>query len=155
VTSRTEPAADPTTDASAVDVDDVARLRVVVGRLWRLMNASVLEVGLTPTQLSILGTVARRGPIGIGELASLEGVNPTMLSRIVGKLDDAHLIARVAHPNDGRAVVVEATPLGHELNVQAQQQRSKVLAERIEKLSPARAAELLAALPALETLATR
>jgi DNA-binding MarR family transcriptional regulator len=128
---------------------------MVVGRLWRLMNASVADVGLTPTQLSVLGTVSRRGPIGVGDLAALEGVNPTMLSRIVGKLGEADLIARVAHPEDGRAVLVEATATGHDLHARAQELRSQLLSDRLRQLSPSQAAELLAALPALETLATR
>jgi hypothetical protein len=51
-----------------IDPDDVARLRAVIGRLSRLLNASVADVGLTPTQLSVLGSVVRRGPIGVGEL---------------------------------------------------------------------------------------
>ncbi len=119
------------------------------------MNASVADVGLTPTQLSVLGTVSRRGPIGVGDLAALEGVNPTMLSRIVGKLGEADLIARVAHPEDGRAVLVEATATGHDLHARAQELRSQLLSDRLRQLSPSQAAELLAALPALETLATR
>jgi hypothetical protein len=52
-------------------------------------------------------------------------------------------------------VMVETTPLGHELQVRAQEQRSEVLSQRLEQLTPAETAELLAALPALETLATR
>jgi DNA-binding MarR family transcriptional regulator len=144
-----------TPEAPSIEAAEVARLRMVIGRLWRLMNASVADVGLTPTQLSVLGTVSRRGPIGVGELAALEGVNPTMLSRIVGKLGDADLIARVAHPADGRAVLVEATASGHDLHARAQEQRSEVLAARLAQLTPGQAAELLALLPALETLATR
>jgi DNA-binding MarR family transcriptional regulator len=151
----TPPSATATTtdNAPAIDVDDVARLRAVIGRLSRLLNASVADVGLTPTQLSVLGSVARKGPIGISELADLESVNPTMLSRIVGKLRDADLIARVAHPDDGRAVLVEATAAGRELHVRVQGQRSRVLSDRLHQVSPTQAAELLAALPALETLA--
>ena len=74
-----------------IDADDVSRLRAAIGRLSRQLNASVADIGYSPSQLSVLGTVARRGPIGIGELAELEGINPTMLSRIVGKLSDADL----------------------------------------------------------------
>jgi DNA-binding MarR family transcriptional regulator len=154
VTSRTG-APHTASTATAIEAVEVARLRSVVGRLWREMNASVSDVGLTPTQLSVLATVVRVGPIGIGELAAIEGVNPTMLSRFVGKLGDADLIARVAHPADGRVVLVEATALGHQMSVRAQEQRNSALSERLRRLSPAQAAELFAALPALETLAAR
>jgi DNA-binding MarR family transcriptional regulator len=138
-----------------IDADDVSRLRAAIGRLSRQLNASVADIGFSPSQLSVLGTVARRGPIGIGELAELEGINPTMLSRIVGKLSDAGLIERITHPDDGRAVVVQTTAAGRELHARVQDQRSKAIAARLEKMPDLQAAQLLAALPALEALAAR
>ena len=138
-----------------IDADDVSRLRAAIGRLSRQLNASVSDIGFSPSQLSVLGTVARRGPIGIGELAELEGINPTMLSRIVGKLSDADLIERIAHPDDGRAVVVQTTAAGRELHERVQDQRSKAIAARLENMPDLQAAQLLAALPALEALAAR
>jgi len=138
-----------------IDADDVSRLRAAIGRLSRQLNASVADIGFSPSQLSVLGSVTRRGPIGIGELADLEGINPTMLSRVVGKLSDADLIERIAHPDDGRAVVVQTTALGRTLHERVQDQRSKAIAVRLEKMPDLQAAQLLAALPALEALAAR
>jgi DNA-binding MarR family transcriptional regulator len=138
-----------------INADDVSRLRAAIGRLSRQLNASVADVGFSPSQLSVLGTVGRRGPIGIGELAELEGINPTMLSRIVGKLSDAGLIERIAHPDDGRAVVVQTTAAGRKLHQRVQDQRSKAIAARLQNLPEGQAAQLLAALPALETLSAR
>jgi DNA-binding MarR family transcriptional regulator len=140
---------------SHIDEDDVTRLRAAIGRLSRQLNASVVDVGFSPSQLSVLGTVSRRGPIGIGELADLEGINPTMLSRIVGKLSDGGLIERIAHPDDGRAVVVQTTAAGRKLHQRVQEQRSKAIAVRLENMPDLQAAQLLAALPALEALAAR
>lgn len=138
-----------------IDADDASRLRAAIGRLSRQLNASVADLGFSPSQLSVLGTVARRGPVGIGELAELEGINPTMLSRIAGKLSDAELIERIAHPDDGRAVVVQTTAAGRKLHERVQDQRSKAIAARLEKMPDLQAAQLLAALPALEALAAR
>lgn len=138
-----------------IDADDVTRLRAAIGRLSRQLNASVVDVGFSPSQLSVLGTVTRRGPIGIGELAELEGMNPTMLSRIVGKLSDADLVVRIAHPDDGRAVVVETTAAGRKLHQRAQEQRSTLISARLQSLPEGQAAQLVAALPALEALAAR
>ncbi|HTC69785.1 MAG TPA: MarR family transcriptional regulator [Acidothermaceae bacterium] len=138
-----------------IEADDVTRLRAAIGRLSRQLNASVVDVGFSPSQLSVLGSVCRRGPLGVGELAEIEGINPTMLSRIVGKLDDAGLIVRIAHPDDGRAVVVQATAAGRKLQERVQGLRSKALADRLQKLAPHQITELVAALPALEALAAR
>ena len=138
-----------------IDADDVTRLRAAIGRLSRQLNASVADNGYSPSQLSVLGTVARRGPIGIGELAELEGVNPTMLSRIVTKLSDTGLIERITDPDDGRAGVVQTTAAGRKLHARVQEQRSKAIAVRLQDMPESQAAQLLAALPALEALAKR
>jgi DNA-binding MarR family transcriptional regulator len=138
-----------------IEADEVSRLRAAIGRLSRQLNASVADVGFSPSQLSVLGTVARRGPIGIGELADLEGINPTMLSRVVGKLSDAGLIERIAHPDDGRAVVVQTTAAGRKLHQRVQEKRSKAIAVRLQNMPEGQAAQLVAALPALEALAAR
>lgn len=136
-----------------IDPDDVARLRTVIGRLSRLLNASVSDVGLTPTQLAVLGSVVRRGPIGVGDLAEFEGINPTMLSRIVGKLGEADMIVRVADPDDGRAARVQVTRAGVQLHHRAQSQRTAVLSQRLRDATPAQIATLIAALPTLEIVA--
>jgi DNA-binding MarR family transcriptional regulator len=140
---------------SHIDADDVTRLRAAIGRLSRQLNASVADLGFSPSQLSVLGTVARRGPIGVSELAELEGINPTMLSRTVGKLSEACLVERIAHPDDGRAVVVQTTGAGRQLHQRVQEQRSKAIAARLENMPDLQAAQLLAALPALEALSAR
>jgi DNA-binding MarR family transcriptional regulator len=59
--------------------EDVVRLRGALARIARSIDRQVSGDGLTRTQLSVLGTVARKGSIGVGELADAEGLNPTML----------------------------------------------------------------------------
>ena len=65
------------------------------------------------------------------------------------------LIERIAHPDDGRAVVVQTTAAGRKLHQRVQEQRSKAIAARLENMPDLQAAQLLAALPALEALAAR
>jgi DNA-binding MarR family transcriptional regulator len=75
-----------------MDVELVARLRAVIGRLARQLNDASTGEGLTPTQYSVLALVRTRGPLGLTELTDLEGLNPTMLSRVIRVLDDSGLI---------------------------------------------------------------
>ena len=77
-----------------MDTDTVIRLRRVVLKLARQLNAASREEGLTPTQASVLGITSVRGPLSLAELTELEGINPTMLSRVIGKLDEYGLIKR-------------------------------------------------------------
>jgi DNA-binding MarR family transcriptional regulator len=132
--------------------EDVARLRVALTRIARSLDRDVETGGLTHTQVWVLGTIASRGPLGLSEVAEIERLNPTMLSRIVGKLVDAGLVSRLADPDDGRAARVEATRAGVKLYDQRRRERSALFARRVAVLPETDAQTLLAALPALEAL---
>ncbi|HEX8096229.1 MarR family winged helix-turn-helix transcriptional regulator [Jatrophihabitans sp.] len=133
--------------------EDVDRLRIALARIARLVDRQVSGEGMTRTQLSVLGTIARLGPLGISELADIEGLNPTMLSRVLGKLEASGLVVRSAAVADRRAVRVQTTPAGRSLQQRLRRQRSQLLADRLTGLPEGQAGQLLAALPALETLA--
>ena len=138
-----------------MDADHVARLRAAVGRLERRLNTAVRqESGLSPTQMWVLASVVRQGSVGISELAASEGLNPTMLSRVLGKLDDAKLIRRVPDPNDKRAALIEPTSAGRRMKERINERRTALLAERLALLSKEQDDALAAAIPALEALAS-
>jgi DNA-binding MarR family transcriptional regulator len=136
-----------------LDAEDVARLRIALARITRVLDRQSRGHTLTGTQASVLATAARCGPIRITELAEIEGINPTMLSRIVGKLEDTGLLHRRADPDDRRAALVEPTAAGRELQRHVREQRTRLLAEYLAALPDAHAAGLLDALPHLEALA--
>lgn len=134
-------------------VEEISRLRAALARIARLVDRQVSGDGLTRTQLSVLGTAARLGDVGISELAEIEGLNPTMLSRLVGKLEVAGLVERCPDAEDRRAVRVSVTEAGVGLHERLRRQRTELFADRLEGLSAEHATDLLAALPALEALA--
>ena len=136
-----------------MDAEVVTRLRRVIGRLARLFNSSSASEDLTPTQASVLGLVAYRGPIGLAELTELEGLNPTMVSRVVSKLDAEGLIRRRPHPADQRAVQLEATDGGRQTHARIIDARTRTVASILAGLSPDASETLEKALPALEALA--
>jgi DNA-binding MarR family transcriptional regulator len=136
-----------------MDTELVARLRAVIPRLARVLNDTSTDADLTPTQYSVLALTHVRGPLGLTELTELEGINPTMLSRVVKNLDERGLIRRTQDPGDLRAARVEATPEGARLHDLVRTQRTKVLSECLQALPPDTATMLLAAVPDLEALA--
>jgi DNA-binding MarR family transcriptional regulator len=139
--------------AGAFDADDLARLRIALARIARALDRQTRGDALTRTQASALATIARLGPVRISEVADIEGVNPTMLSRIVGKLEDTGLLRRTPDPDDGRAARVEVTAAGAELTRRLRAERTELLARHLGALPPDEAQRLLVALPALESLA--
>ena len=136
-----------------MDTELVARLRAVISRLARVLNDTSTGEGLTPTQYSVLALVRVRGPLGLAELTDLEGLNPTMVSRVVKVLDERELIRRMPDPDDLRASRLAVTPEGERVHDRVRAQRTRVLSDCLRALPPETAAALLAAVPGLEALA--
>jgi DNA-binding MarR family transcriptional regulator len=136
-----------------MDPELVTRLRGVIPRLARELNDTSTGEGLTPTQYSVLALVRVRGPLGLAELTELEGLNPTMVSRIIKILDERELIRRMPDPNDMRAARLVATPVGEQVHDRVRAQRTQVLSECLGRLPAETASTLLAAVPAMEALA--
>lgn len=136
------------------DEDDVARLRAALGRIARQLDRQTRGSRITRAEASVLGTLECRGPLRPGELAEIEGVHPTMLSRIVGKLTDAGLVERAADPGDARAALVAVTDAGGELHRSLRAERTRLLTLHLATLPDPESARLMSALTALEELAT-
>jgi DNA-binding MarR family transcriptional regulator len=128
------------------------RLRAVIARADRLLARGVTGSGLTRTEFSVLGALARAGELRLTDLVERERLHPTMLSRIVGRLVGAGWAARVADPRDGRAALISVTDTGSALYRQLQETRSRRIGEYLDGLAPEQAALLTAALPVLEGL---
>ncbi|MFZ1154106.1 MAG: MarR family transcriptional regulator [Solirubrobacteraceae bacterium] len=133
--------------------DPTTRLRAVIGRLSRRLRLTVAGSGLTPSQTSVLFTVARLGPLGLTEISEIEGINPTMLSRITAQLCQLELISRESDPADKRAALVRATPAGQRLRKRIHRERTEALQQHMAKLTEEQRELLWSALPVLETLA--
>ena len=149
------------TDAGAIveleefDAEAADRLRAAIGKLSRRLRTTVASGGLTPSQTSVLFTVVRRGPLGLSELAEVEAMNPTMLSRMTAQLGELGLIRREPRPDDRRAATVVATAAGRRLRQRVHIERARVLSEYVHGLEEAERDALLRAIPALEVLAGR
>jgi DNA-binding MarR family transcriptional regulator len=138
---------------SVARAETAARLRTAVGRLARRIRPTRVGAELTLTEATVLATTARNGPVGLSWLAREEGMNPTMLSRVVWRLEDAGLLARRPDPRDRRAALVDATPAGRKLHEKIRAERADALSQLIEHLGVAEREALDAALPVLEQLA--
>jgi DNA-binding MarR family transcriptional regulator len=143
------------TSAPVLDLDTAARLRAVIGKLSkRLRQTSAgADAGLTPTRISVLLAVVRQGPVRISELAGSEGINPTMLSRVIADLAEAELLQRVSDQGDRRAAWVKATEAGARLAERMRRERTDALNLALQGLPPADQRQIETAISALEGLA--
>jgi DNA-binding MarR family transcriptional regulator len=135
-----------------LDGEAVARLQSALGRGARLLRETA-SGGLTPTQLAVLGALLREGPRQLTELSIAERINPTLLSRVVAKLEEDGFVLRSPHELDRRAYLLSITPKGRALAEGIRRDRCEALTERLTRIAPAHVDTLFGALTALEALA--
>jgi DNA-binding MarR family transcriptional regulator len=128
-----------------------ALLQDQFSRLTRQLRNMELPQGMTPERLSALAVIDRRGPISVTALADMEMVRPATMSRMVSALVDEGLVKRSEDKNDGRGVLVSATPRGRRAYHRAQQLRLQHFAEALSELSP----EQLSAMKSLASALAR
>jgi DNA-binding MarR family transcriptional regulator len=141
----------------ALDAATATRLRTVLGRLSKQLRttAASTDAGLTPTKISVLLSVDRRGTSRISEVAELEALNPTLLSRTISTLVDAGLLDRVSDAGDRRTAWVQVTDEGHRLAERMRRERTEVVNRGMSALPASERRILEQAIPALEALADR
>jgi DNA-binding MarR family transcriptional regulator len=138
---------------SADDAEiDVTRLRVALARLSRRLRRHELA-GLTPTQLAALATIWKTGPMRLGDLAAVEGIAPSTLTRLVTALEEAGYVRRCADPSDARASTLTITAHGQDALERIRTETTLMLTASLELLTPEQRSALAAALPVLEQLA--
>jgi DNA-binding MarR family transcriptional regulator len=131
----------------------VSELRGAVMRLSRRLRSQRVDESLSPTEMSVLSTLARCGSATPGELARREHVQPPSMTRIVAMLEAKGLVRREPHPDDRRQVVVSRTDAAAAMLAESRTKRNAWLAQLVEGLSDQERAVLRQAAPVLDKLA--
>jgi DNA-binding MarR family transcriptional regulator len=131
--------------------DLAARFRVALMPLVRRLRTNV-EEGMTPGQMSALATVARQGPITLGDLATSERVTPPMATKLANALEEKGLVDRLPCADDKRVVRLEVAPAGRELLDRSHRRRNAWLAQRFAALSETEREALADAVAVFERL---
>lgn len=141
------------TELSEDDRAAVNELRGAVMRLSRRLRNQRVDETLSPTEMSVLGTLARCGSATPGELARKEHVQPPSMTRIVAMLEAKELVRREPHPDDRRQVVVSRTEQADSMLAESRSKRNAWLASLAERLTEEELAIMRQAAPVLEKLA--
>jgi len=139
---------------SRVDVELSSALRVSVMRLARRLRNERESDVLSLSQVSVLATLDRHGPLTPGELAAHERVSAPSMTRTLGALQLHGLVARTAHPSDGRQQLVSITASALAVLRADRRRRDAWLAQRLAELTPSERDVLRAAAHVLDKLAT-
>jgi DNA-binding MarR family transcriptional regulator len=146
----------PTVEKAArTDAGLASQLRLSVMRLRRrLASERHPDNELSLGAMAVLGSLYRHGELTVGELATLEMVQPPSMTRTITCLEEAGHVARRPHDTDGRQVVVALTETGTQTVVADRRSRDAWLARRLSDLTPHERAVLREAAPILERLST-
>ncbi|MFT4297295.1 MAG: MarR family transcriptional regulator [Micropruina sp.] len=91
--------------------------------LWRITNDQRRGATLARLEYLILARLYREGAMRAGDLAHIEGLDPSTLSRRVAALVDRELLLRETDPDDRRAQQLQLTDAGRAQFLAEQQRR--------------------------------
>ncbi|MET8794997.1 MarR family transcriptional regulator [Nocardia sp. NPDC004568] len=135
------------------DAFDVGTFTAVIEDFNRAYIRIPVREKLPFTTLSVLDTLAHRGPSRLTDLTVTEQLTQPGITQLVARLARDGLVQRRRDPADGRAVIVHLTEEGRRVRAARHEDRARYLAPRVSELSPAHRRALAAALPALTRLA--
>ena len=145
-----------TTQGIATDAGLASELRLAVMRLRRrLAGERHPDNELSINQMGVLGVLARRGEMTVGELAAAEKVQPPSMTRTVNCLVESGDVLKRPHESDGRQVVVAISEQGQARVAADRVRRDAWLARRLDELSPEDREVLHRAAALLESLAQK
>lgn len=132
---------------------DAPDLRIAVMRLARRLRTERASDAMTPSQMAVLATLLRSGPMSPGELADAERVQPPSMTRILHSLLAQAMVTREPHPSDRRQVVYQATAEAEAMVLQDRKRRDRWLSRRLAELTDEELQAVEAAIPLLNRLA--
>jgi DNA-binding MarR family transcriptional regulator len=135
-----------------VDTRLASDLSLAIVRMARQLRFRRPESTVSMSQLSALATLHKEGAMTPGALAVRERVRPPSMTRVVASLAELGLVARNAHPVDGRQVLVSVSDAGVDL-VESERRASQEWLQRKlaeldhdQRVTLKRAADLMSAI---------
>jgi DNA-binding MarR family transcriptional regulator len=113
------------------------RLHDAIKRLRARMRAESGQhtTGLTATQLGVLASVVREGPVTAARLATKEHVSAQAIAQSLAVLKAAGLVHGTPDPQDGRRKLMSADPSATELIDRLLSGRASFLARAMEQVA--------------------
>ena len=148
--------AEPRPQQPTPSVATAQRLQDAMKRLRARLRAESGQnaTGLTLSQLGILSSVIREGPVTAVRLAAVEHISAQAITQSLTALKEAGLVHSEPDPQDGRKKLVSADPSATELLDRLMAGRYSFLARAIDQVvAPDERQDLEKAIEILERLA--
>jgi DNA-binding MarR family transcriptional regulator len=106
-----------------------------IGLLVRRIRAAASAHELSLTESSVLGRLAKEGPMTIAALARAEAVRPQSMGTTVAALEEMGLLERAPHPTDGRQMNIALTAEGAAVRESRKDAKLAWLVQAVSQLS--------------------
>jgi DNA-binding MarR family transcriptional regulator len=136
------------------DEELAARLHSAALHLLRRLAQEDRATGVSAPRLSALSVLVFGGPRTIGSLATIEGVTPPTMTRLVAAMVIDGLVERTSDDTDRRVVRVAASGTGRALLIAGRDRRVATLASMIAPLTPKERKRLEASAAIIERMLT-
>jgi len=87
----------------------------ILARRTRAINARLRSYGLDYPRWRVLAVLQEHSGVTMGRLADLTSVDRTTLTRTLGLMEEARLVARQERVSDRRSLVISLTPKGRRM----------------------------------------
>ncbi|GAA2343552.1 hypothetical protein GCM10010170_028560 [Dactylosporangium salmoneum] len=136
------------------DLSAARAVRRAIQRLSRRLQLQRDADGLSLTKISLLGHLARKGPMAAGALAAADRLQPQSVTRVLAELEADGLIERLANVADKRQRVFSISEAGRVTLAADMRVRDEWLAGALRaELTPAERDAVLHAAAILDRLA--
>jgi DNA-binding MarR family transcriptional regulator len=122
--------------AATRDDELPARVHAAALHLLRRLAQEDRATGISPPRLSALSVLVFGGPRTIGSLATVEGVTPPTMTRLVAGMVADGLVERLPDDEDRRIVRVSASDRGRAVLLDGRDRRVSALAAMLAPLTP-------------------
>lgn len=112
-------------------IDDLTQS---IGLLLRRVRAAAASSELSLTESAVLARLDKDGPATTADLARAEAVKPQSMGATVQTLENMGLVARTAHPTDGRQFLIRLTAKGAAIRTSAKEAKRTWIAYAIRDL---------------------
>lgn len=128
-------------------------LRVAVQLLARRIRAEHIHDELSEPEFAMLMRLDLDGPTTAGELARLDRVSPSLITRLMSRLEAGGYVLRERSDSDARRVLISISDRGRDVLTQTRRHRTAWVEQQLAGLSDEENTILEAATPILRKLA--
>jgi DNA-binding MarR family transcriptional regulator len=141
----------PVVTSTPPDEDQVSRVRRAITHFGRRLRQ---EAGgdVTPSQVAVMVSLDRLGPLTLGDLAAEEHISAPAASRTVSTLEEEGHVARQVDAGDRRVTTLSLTAKGRRTLEDIRRRRNLWLKDRMSGLSARQLSDLQKGIDVIEQI---